>query len=90
MQFYSMGYFEVLELPIEAFWLMSQTIGRIQAVDDVRSLEVAISAQSGEGFKSQRERLIAETGVVIKGAQVFDDERDQAGFEELKALAALM
>jgi hypothetical protein len=85
-----MGYFEVMELPIDAFWLMNRNIGRIQATEDVRSLEVAISAQSGEGFKSQRERLIAETGVVFKGAQVYDDERDQAGFEELKALAALM
>jgi hypothetical protein len=87
--FYSMSYREVLKMPVRAFWLMSSNIRRIRAQSDVRSLMVASAAQSPEGIDEIRERLVLEIGEVVKEPPA-SVERDGAGFEELRAMAAGM
>lgn len=91
--FYSMSYREVMALPINAFWLMCGCINRVQAEFDVRQLAVLESSQSGEGFSEHRKNLVLE----ISGGKApkempaqYDETRDQDGFNELKAMAALM
>lgn len=88
--FYSMAYREVMEMPIKTFWLMFSNIRRIRAGDDVRHLMTAAAAQSAEGVKELRDKLVLEIGHVASESPVIDTQRDEAGFAELKAMAAAM
>lgn len=90
MHFYSMGYEEMLALPIKTFWFMNASIDRINAQQDVRALSVAVSGQSGEMAVGHREQLVLEIGTVVT---VIDDpvkaassELDKTGLAELKAM----
>ncbi|WKZ86345.1 hypothetical protein N5B55_05165 [Ralstonia pickettii] len=74
-------------MPIRRFWLMSNNINRLMAERDMRALSVAGSAQSGEGFTEYRQQLILEIGTVLRDDPM-SSERDEAGFEELRAMAA--
>ena len=88
--FYSMSYREVMAMPVKAFWLMFSNIRRIRAGDDVRHLMTAAAAQSAEGVKELQERLVLEIGMVSNETPALDVQRDDAGFAELKAMAAGM
>ncbi len=85
-----MPYRAVMELPIQAFWLMSSNIRRIKAGDDLRNLMTATAAQTADGIQEYRERLIVDIGEVMKEPLVADAERDEAGFAELKTMAQAM
>lgn len=88
-----MSYGEVMDLPIRAFWLMHGNIRRVKAGEDIRSLVVAMSAQSAEGAKECQERLVLEMGQIARNHEVtpvIQAERDEAGFAELKALAGAL
>ena len=76
-------------MPVRAFWLMSSNIRRVRANEDVRSLMIASAAQSAEGIEDVRERLILEIGTVVTEPPT-SVERDEAGFAELRAMAAAM
>jgi len=68
---------------------MSRCIDRIQAQQDGRALTVAAHCQSDEAYRHLSERLVIETGPIAKsveGPAGYDDTRDTAGFEELRAL----
>ena len=98
MSFYGMTPEAVMGIPIRLFWFMSRQIERIQAQRDLRALTVGVCSQGGsEAAQECRERLVLEIGEVY----VIDDNqqetesplnavRDEAGFAELKALAALL
>jgi hypothetical protein len=88
--FYSMSYREVMEMPIMSFWLMNGNIRRVRADADMRALLVNAASQSSDGVTSYRERLVLELGTVISQPVVPDEERDEEGFAELKAMAASM
>lgn len=75
-------------MPLKRFWLMSNNINRLMAEKDMRSLSVAGSAQSSEGFAEYRKQLIVEIGTVLRDDAPVSSERDTAGFEELRAMAA--
>lgn len=77
-------------MPVNAFWLMSGNIRRIRAGEDIRSLMTAAAAQSGEGIKEMQSRLVLELGEVFKEQPGIHAERDEAGFNELKLMAATM
>lgn len=77
-------------MPIRAFWLMFSNIRRIRAGDDLRGLMVHSAAQSADGFKECQEKLVLEIGTVVSEPPSFHAERDEQGFEELKAMAAAM
>lgn len=79
-----------MQLPIMAFWLMSGNIRRVRASSDMRGLAMNLAAQSSEGAQDYQERLILELGTVTSAPVVLDTERDEEGFEELKAIAAAM
>lgn len=90
---------EVMKLPIKTFWLFSENIERITAQKDIRSISVAMAPQiSGEHVGNLQQKLIVEMGrvVTLKGgdkqvqASYRDDKRDEAGFAELRMLAARM
>ena len=66
MRFYSLSYRDTLQLPIKAFWLMSNNINRISAEEDIRKLSIAASAASEDGFKGANEALRNEMGEVFK------------------------
>lgn len=83
-----MPYREVMGLPIKTFWLMSGNIRRIKAGDDMRQLMTAAAAQSAEGITEYRERLVIEIGTVFNEEASPIVERDEAGFAELKMMAA--
>lgn len=88
--FYAMSYREVMDMPVRAFWLMFSNIRRIRAGDDVRHLMTAAAAQSSDGVKELQEKLVLEIGVVANEPPVIDAQRDEQGFAELKAMAAVM
>lgn len=95
MEFYDHTYWQVMDLPIKTFWLMNENIDRIQAQKDMRSLTIAFSAQSQAAADQFRQRLIAETGTIVKlergtGRAFIHEERDEAGFAELKELSKLL
>ena len=77
-------------MPIKSFWLMFSNIRRIRAGDDVRHLMTAAASQSSEGVKELQEKLVLEIGVVANEPPALDVKRDEAGFAELKAMAAGM
>lgn len=90
-----MSYGEVMCLPIRAFWLMNSCVGRLLAEKDLRAMTVQQGRHGGEGATEVRRHLQIELGDTGKVKEESSDspllaERDQQGFEELKALAVLM
>lgn len=75
-----------MSLPIKAFWLMNDSIDRISAKSDMRSLTLAACSQSQESATSHRERLILEVGTMVKMEvdPIRDAVRDEVGFAELR------
>jgi hypothetical protein len=88
--FYGMAYREVMDMPVRAFWLMFSNIRRIRAGDDVRNLMTSAAAQSADGVKELQEKLVLEIGTVATEAPEIEAKRDEAGFAELKAMAAVL
>lgn len=78
-----------MSVPIKTFWLMNDSINRISAKEDLRSLTVASSCQSFDGATSHHERLIFEVGTTVKLEvdPIREAVRDETGFAELKNMA---
>jgi len=70
-------------MPIRAFWGMSNMIARVAAEDDIRSLSIAVYAQSGEGAQEYRKKLDGAVGTVVQEDNTFDLD----GWSALKSLA---
>ena len=85
-----------MSIPIRAFWMMANTIDRIEAQQDLRKLTISVTCQGQEAAQNHRERLILEVGEVVKlnGKRQIsalpNAERDEVGFAELKAMAIAM
>lgn len=92
MHFYAMTQTAVMEMPIRRFWLFTANVDRIMAQKDLRALLVSASSQSSEGGKAHQDRLVIELGTIqtVGNDGPVAEERDEAGFKELKMLAALM
>src|SRR3569832_262579 len=97
MHFYAQSYPAVMTLPIKTFWLMNENIDRIQAQKDMRSLSISVAATAmGEAAQQLRQRLIVDASSIVKvsgeslGRPYIQDERDEAGFAELKELSKLL
>ena len=86
-----MSYEEVMRLPIQTFWLMNSSVGRLLAEKEVRLQRVSASVNSTDAFKETRESLIEEMGEMFKTSvsNPMNAKRDEEGFAELKALAAI-
>ena len=84
-----MGYGEVMNLPIRTFWMLNSNVPRILAEMDMRSLQVAMNAQSAEGSREFLDHLKIELGDVMKVDPIQSAVRDEEGFQKLKALASM-
>lgn len=77
----------MLDLPLRAFWLMSNNITRLSAEEDIRRLSVTAAAPSEKGFKQVNEQLRHEMGeVFVKHEHVEAEE----GLNELRKLQSQM
>lgn len=86
-----------MDLPIRTFWLMNSSIGRLLAEKDLRTIPVLMSRNGGGNLESVRRNLILEMGDTgkLKGGlkpvhRLANEERDEEGFNQLRALAAMM
>ncbi|CAO3459785.1 hypothetical protein [Azospirillum argentinense] len=84
MNFYGLGYWELMDTPIAAFWLMLRNIDRLKAEADLRRLENTVMATAGakEALTDYQKRLSAEIGLVALETPKLDRE----GLHALKAL----
>lgn len=94
MRTYAMGYQETMSMPMRAFWIISGFVERVLADEGRLSLEIATSAQSGEGAEALFERLdkqapnpVKYSGYVLMEA---NSKRDEGATAELAKLASLM
>jgi hypothetical protein len=88
LSFYHLKPHEALGLLTKTFWAMSSNIDRIQAQKDMRRLSTALAATSPDACIQYREALDKEMGDIVKtDGPPRDAQRDQAGFDELRAMA---
>lgn len=84
-----MSYWEVMRLPIRAFWLLSGSINRLLAEKDLRSMSVASSVQDSDVYKKAQSNLVLELGEVVVSDPVISAERDPDAGAKLRALSML-
>jgi hypothetical protein len=78
-----------MRLPMRAFWLLCNSISRIEADQDQRQLRILISAESPDGAKELARVLSEQVGEVTKvsGEAQLHMQMDRDGFEELRSLS---
>lgn len=81
MHFYSVGYTELLSMPISAFWELSRCVHRIQAEEDLRMINLLGASFNGD--KDYINSLKDARGAVVDGVQ---ESFDSKGFNRLKYL----
>jgi hypothetical protein len=91
MNFYSIGYFELGNIPIRSFWLLHKNIDRIKAGDDIRTAIIISRSMTGSGLEELFDDLRDQTGkiVIYKSEPSLEETYDKEGLEELKALSKL-
>jgi hypothetical protein len=74
MGFYGLDYWQVLDTPIRAFWMLSRNIDRLEAERDMRALEGRVVAAGArrETLEAYQARLCEQVGVVAVEKPVFD------------------
>jgi len=77
-----------MEMPIRRFWLFTANVDRIMAQGDMRALNVAASATTGESGQELQKRLVIELGTiqVLEETGPLYEKRDQAAFDQLKTM----
>jgi hypothetical protein len=85
IRFYGLSDTQVLDMPINRFWMLNTNIDRISAQEDYRAARAHMASQSTkDGIQSYFDGLTKEMGTVI----VRDDTKpDYEGIERLKGLA---
>lgn len=78
---------EVMRMPIRTFWSFTKNINRIQADNDLRAMDIALSANSGEFAKELRERLIETLKSPVKAEEKIDHK---AGIAKLRGVLGAM
>lgn len=68
------------------FWFLNETIPRVRAEEDMRSLVVAASSSTKEGIEKAVEEFKSEIGEVVKIDPIKGAVRDQQGLDEMKDL----
>ncbi|WP_342234653.1 hypothetical protein [Inquilinus sp. OTU3971] len=85
MREYGLGYWELLQVPIRAFWLLARNINRLKAQDDMRSLRVLVAPQIKDGVSSLSESLVLEIDQIGESTSEDTSELDREGLHALKA-----
>ena len=77
-----------MRLPIRTFWLLNSNIERISAQGDLRQLSLVLNsqAQRQEDLNRFRDTLVLELDEPWK-FDPLDAQRDEKGFEKLRAMA---
>ena len=89
---YSMGYRELMNLPMRAFWALSGYVPRVQASRARLDLQLLTAAQSPEGAQGMAEHLALAAPEPIKRTQsaiiAANSVRDEAGVARLRAMVS--
>ena len=87
--FYGIGYREVMNLPVRAFWVMNQNVDRLRAEEDLRQIQVGIAIQSDVNYRGTIEALNNERGEWVRFSPLAPhlNRRDEEGVERLKRMA---
>lgn len=90
MRHYSMTYWEVMGLPIRAFWMLNRNINRLLAEEDLRAFMLHVSRQAAEPAQEYETKLRTEIfpDQVNATNSRLNEKRDDAGFAELKMMAS--
>lgn len=86
-----MSYAEVMNLPIQSFWFMSDQIERVQSSEDQRRFRVSANAYGGDGVKDYLEELSKSVGqiyVLDKNAVIAMQQPEEGAFDNLRSMAA--
>lgn len=86
-----MSYAEVMNLPIQSFWFMSDQIERVQSSEDQRRFRVSANAYGGDGVKDYLEELSKSVGqiyVLDKNAVIAMQQPEKGAFDDLRSMAA--
>jgi hypothetical protein len=84
MRGYGLDYWQVMSLPLAAFWGANRNLDRLRAEEDLRALHngLVAGARDGSATKAYREQLETEMGQVYRRVPVLD----RKGLHALKAL----
>jgi hypothetical protein len=77
-----MTYYQVMDMPLRAFWSFNGQVARLRAETDLRSLQIAVAAQSGEALNDLNEQLRIENA---SPTVVVDNRSDPDAQAKLKA-----
>lgn len=82
-------------MPVRLFWFYNRQVDRVRAEEDLRLLRILASAQGGEAFTKEADRLNKELGTVrvfapiertiIVDGQERDPNFDKAGLDALRS-----
>lgn len=90
MHFYGYSHAEVLGLPLRIFWLLSLSVERIRAEQDLCNLQVASAAQATkEGFQRIWDGLTKRVGKIQEINAKWEEDnapKDKAGMAELRRM----
>lgn len=91
MRTYAMGYREVMDMPMRAFWTVSGFVDRVFADEGQLTLELKAASQDVEAAQTLMERMKKQAPSPVKltvQAQIERSAvRDVDGFAALKGLA---
>ncbi|MGZ8172580.1 MAG: hypothetical protein ACXWT0_01630 [Methylobacter sp.] len=80
MAHYALSDVQVLTMPVRRFWLLSESIDRMKASDDIRAIRVAAAVLGQDAYKQTLEALSTAVGNVAVRAI----ERDEDGVARFK------
>lgn len=73
---------QIMNMPIERFWLFSESVDRINASDDMRQLAIHTSITNKDALQEKADEFTETIGTVV----VKDYMRDAEGINKLKML----
>jgi len=87
MQVYGLGYRELLELPINTFWMLNRNADRIRAQSDLHNFSISLTAgaTNAESVNRFRDQLVLELDEPWKYDSL-EEELDRAGLNRLRAM----
>ena len=84
MRTYGLGYWEVMDLPVQVFWILNRNIGTLQAEDDLRRFDMTRAAHSADeqAVREVRQSYVTE----INRTVVVSDELDRPALDRVRAM----
>jgi len=94
MHNYTMGFREVLSLPVKTFWMLHKNVDRIHAENDQRQILVVLNAfNGGDGLTNLLEQFRKRIGKIVETDEPEEENSapklDETGLMQLKGLGSL-